>query len=77
MAPNLSGMSGIDNPRSMYLAELALDFTQQVLKPGGNLLIKLFQGQGFESFLFALRKMFVTVTVRKPPASKPDQLKFI
>lgn len=70
MAPNISGISGVDNPRSIYLAELALDFARQVLKPGGNLLLKLFQGEGFDSFLAALRKMFGSVSVRKPPASK-------
>lgn len=70
MAPNLSGMSGIDQPKVMYLAELALEFTQQVLKPNGDFLIKLFQGEGFDAFLLTLRKLFASVKVRKPPASK-------
>lgn len=70
IAPNLSGMSGIDQPKVMYLAELVLEFTKHVLKPGGNLLIKLFQGEGFDQYLLLLRKLFKSVNVRKPPASK-------
>lgn len=70
MAPNLSGIAGVDQPRAVYLAELAVELAQQVLKPGGTFLIKLFQGQGFDSFLFSLRKLFAKVVVRKPPASK-------
>lgn len=70
MAPNLSGMSGIDQPRAMYLAELALELLNKVLKPGGSLVMKLFQGEGFEVFLKDLRKYFNKVLIRKPPASK-------
>lgn len=70
MAPNLSGMPTIDQPRVMYLAELALDLVQLVLKPGGAMLIKLFHGQEFDAFLLNLRKLFTQVVVRKPPASK-------
>lgn len=70
MAPNLSGMSGIDQPRVMFLAELALDLAKQVLKPGGTFLLKLFHGAEFDAFLLALRKLFSKVMVRKPPASK-------
>lgn len=70
IAPNLSGMSGIDQPRVMYLADLALDLVSKVLKPEGCLLIKLFQGEGFDIFLLELRKLFKQVFVRKPPASK-------
>lgn len=70
MAPNISGISGVDQPRVMYLAELCLELVHLALKPGGTLLIKLFQGEGFDSFLLSLRKSFAQVVVRKPPASK-------
>lgn len=70
MAPNISGVNDIDQPRTMYLAELALEFAQQVLKPRGNFLVKVFQGQGFEVFLKALRQSFQRVVVRKPKASR-------
>lgn len=70
IAPNLSGTGAIDQPRSMYLAELALEFAQQVLRPGGDYLTKVFQGMGFEAYLKALRKHFTKVVTRKPKASR-------
>lgn len=70
IAPNMSGFSGIDQPRVMYLAELVFDFAKQTLKPGGSFLIKLFQGAEFDQYLLMLRKSFGKVLVRKPPASK-------
>lgn len=70
MAPNFSGMRSVDQPRSIYLAELALDFAQKVLKPKGNLIVKTFQGEGFETFLKDLRSLFTKVTIRKPSASR-------
>lgn len=70
MAPNLSGNRSIDQPRAMYLAELALDFVHQVLKPKGIFLIKAFQGAGFEAYLMLLRQHFQTVSIRKPTASR-------
>ena len=70
MAPNMSGMDAIDQPKGMYLAELALDLAVQVLKPGGALLVKVFQGEGFDAFLAALRARFSRVVVRKPKASR-------
>ncbi|MDQ8039393.1 MAG: 23S rRNA (uridine(2552)-2'-O)-methyltransferase RlmE [Rickettsiella sp.] len=70
MAPNLSGMRTIDQPRVMYLAELAIDFAQQVLKPKGGFLIKTFQGEGFETYLKLLRQLFATVSICKPSASR-------
>ena len=70
MAPNLSGMRTIDQPRAMHLAELALDFARQVLKPKGGFIIKTFQGEGFESYLKLLRRVFSTVSIRKPAASR-------
>jgi len=70
IAPNLSGMAAIDNPRAMYLAELVLDFAKQVLKPEGTFLTKAFQGEGFEQYLKELRKSFKQVVIRKPKASR-------
>ncbi len=71
MAPNMSGMKGIDQPKVMYLVELALDLVTQVLKPGGNFVVKVFHGEGFDQFMFELKKRFKRVTVRKPDASRP------
>ena len=70
MAPNMSGIDASDQARAMYLAELALDFCRQVLKPGGGLLIKLFQGEGFDAYLKVLRASFDSVQIRKPEASR-------
>lgn len=70
MAPNMSGMDGIDQPKGMYLAELALDLAQKVLKPRGAFLVKVFQGEGFDEYLAALRQSFDRVVVRKPKASR-------
>ena len=70
MAPNLSGMRIIDQPKAMYLAELAFDFVQRVLKPRGGFIIKTFQGEGFEAYLKLLRHAFKTVSIRKPAASR-------
>ena len=70
MAPNFSGMRSVDQPRSIYLAELALDFAQKVLKPKGCFIVKTFQGEGFEVFLKDLRSLFAKVTIRKPSASR-------
>lgn len=71
MAPNISGMEVVDQPRAMYLAELALDMARQVLKPGGNFLVKAFQGVGFDEYLRDLRSSFDKVITRKPKASRP------
>ena len=70
MAPNLSGIDAVDQPRAMNLAELALDFSSQVLKPGGDLLMKVFQGAGFQELVQAARRQFGTVKMRKPDASR-------
>ncbi|HKM14551.1 MAG TPA: 23S rRNA (uridine(2552)-2'-O)-methyltransferase RlmE [Marinospirillum sp.] len=70
MAPNLSGMNAIDQPKAMYLVELALDLAEQVLKPGGDLLAKVFQGEGYEEYLKLLRNRFTKVLARKPAASR-------
>ena len=71
MMPNISGQSVIDQPKSMYLAELALDFAGQVLKPGGDFLIKVFQGEGFDQYVRSLRGEFRKIVTRKPKASRP------
>lgn len=70
MAPNVSGMATVDQPRAMYLCELALDFARQVLKPGGGLVVKVFQGEGFDQYIKTLRSAFDKVTTRKPKASR-------
>lgn len=70
MAPNMSGVALADQIRAMDLAELALDFSRQWLKPGGAFLIKLFQGAGFDDYLRSLRADFSRVTMRKPKASR-------
>jgi len=70
MAPNMSGVALADQIRAMDLAELALDFSRQWLKPGGVFLIKLFQGAGFDDYLRNLRAQFARVTMRKPKASR-------
>ncbi|NKB33421.1 MAG: 23S rRNA (uridine(2552)-2'-O)-methyltransferase RlmE [Pseudomonadales bacterium] len=70
MAPNMSGMRDIDQPRAMYLAELALDMARSILKPGAYLLVKTFQGEGFEVFQGELKQSFKSVKSRKPKASR-------
>ena len=70
MAPNISGMEVVDIPRAYYLAELALDLARQVLKPGGGLLVKLFQGEGFDVYQKDLKRSFKRVVMRKPKASR-------
>ncbi len=71
MAPNISGMKAVDQPRAMYLAELALDFACQHLRPGGSWLCKVFQGAGFDGLLHQARANFAKVLTRKPKASRP------
>lgn len=71
MAPNMSGVESVDQPRSMDLAELARDFAEGHLKPGGTFLVKLFQGSGFDDYLRDLRTRYTKVTMRKPKASRP------
>ena len=71
MAPNMSGMATVDQARSMFLAELALEFARAHLKPGGDLVVKLFQGADFDSFVREVRSLFAKVQVIKPKASRP------
>ena len=70
MAPNISGIEMADQARAMHLAELAAEFAGKCLKPGGALLVKLFQGRGFDEFVRDLRGGFARVTLRKPKASR-------
>ncbi len=70
MAPNMSGQQAVDIPRAMYMAELALDMAQRVLQPGGGLLVKLFQGEGFTEYQKQLREHFSRLVMRKPKASR-------
>ena len=70
MAPNISGVGLVDQARSIGLAELALEFARERLKPGGNFLVKMFQGSGVDEFRKQLAEAFSTVAVRKPRASR-------
>lgn len=71
IAPNITGVDAVDQPRAIYLAELAVDFADRVLRPGGDLLVKLFQGEGFDPLLKDLRARYDKVVMRKPRASRP------
>lgn len=70
MAPNMSGMAVTDQTRAMYLAEIALDFVRSHLKPGGDFLVKVFHGEGFDDYIRDARRVFTKVVVRKPDASR-------
>jgi len=70
MAPNMSGTPEVDMPRAMFLCELALDLAGRVLKPGGDFLIKIFQGEGFDQYLKDVRSKFDKVQMRKPSSSR-------
>ncbi len=70
MAPNMSGNKGMDLPRSIYLAELALDTAQTVLATGGVFLIKMFQGAGFDEYKKQVAESFSSVVIRKPKSSR-------
>jgi len=71
MAPNMSGVGAVDQPRAMYLAELALGFAEQWLEPGGSFVVKVFHGEGFDDFVKQSRSLFEKVQIRKPTASRP------
>lgn len=70
MAPNLSGIDTADQAASVYLAELALEFAREHLRPGGQFVVKVFQGEGFEAYLASVRASFGKVLIRKPKASR-------
>ena len=71
MSPNMSGMNAVDQPRSMYLVELALDMARQVLPPGGAFVSKIFQGEGFDTLFRDANGSFGKLVTRKPKASRP------
>ncbi|MGJ0483252.1 MAG: 23S rRNA (uridine(2552)-2'-O)-methyltransferase RlmE [Methylomicrobium sp.] len=71
MAPNMSGSKGVDQPRALYLGELALEMAQSVLAKDGTFLVKLFQGEGFENYCKQVQQSFAKVQIRKPKASRP------
>jgi 23S rRNA (uridine2552-2'-O)-methyltransferase len=70
MAPNISGISSVDQPNAVYLTELAVDFSLKWLKPEGNFLVKVFVGSGFEEIVKIMRESFDKVVTRKPKASR-------
>jgi 23S rRNA (uridine2552-2'-O)-methyltransferase len=70
MAPNMTGVDTVDQARAMYLSELARDFADAHLKPGGDFLIKLFQGEGFDAYVADLRRRYTKLVIRKPAASR-------
>ena len=71
MSPNISGMDAVDQPRAMYLVELAVDLAGKVLATDGDLLLKVFQGNGFDELIRDLRQAYARVLIRKPKASRP------
>jgi len=70
MAPNISGVGVVDQAASMYLVELALDLCRQTLKPGGNFVAKIFQGEGFDQYKQEVKSCFKVIKIRKPKASR-------
>jgi 23S rRNA (uridine2552-2'-O)-methyltransferase len=70
MAPNMTGIAATDSAQVLYLAELTLDFARQYLKPGGDLLVKVFQGAGFMELRKDMQAVFETLATRKPAASR-------
>jgi 23S rRNA (uridine2552-2'-O)-methyltransferase len=72
MAPNISGNWSVDQPRAMYLAELVLAEAARLLRPGGSLVTKLFQGEGFDALMAEARRHFRTVRIRKPASSRSE-----
>ena len=71
MAPNMSGQLSVDQPKSMYLAELAIEMAIKTLNPGGSFVVKVFQGDGFDVFVQNAKKAFKKISVIKPKASRP------
>ena len=76
MAPNMSGMKQVDQPRSVYLVELALDMAEQVLKPGGSLVCKCFEGEGIEDLRAGFRKRFKRSITSNRSHRETDQERF-
>ena len=70
MAPNMSGNDAVDQAKSMYLVELALDMCHQVLKPNGSFIVKVFMGEGFDEYFKVVKQAFANVKTRKPESSR-------
>ena len=71
MAPNMSGQLSVDQPKSMYLAELALDMAIKTLTPNGHFIVKVFQGNDFDAYVQIIRQTFKKISIKKPKASRP------
>ena len=71
MAPNMSGQLSVDQPKSIYLAELAIDLAVKTLSKNGHFIVKIFQGDGFDNYVKNARKVFKKVSIIKPKASRP------
>ena len=71
MAPNMSGQISVDQPKSIYLAELAIDLAVKTLSKNGHFIVKIFQGDGFDDYVKNARKVFKKVSIIKPKASRP------
>ena len=71
MAPNMSGQLSVDQPKSMYLAELALDMAIKTLTPNGHFIVKVFQGNDFDAYVQIIRQTFKQISIKKPKASRP------
>jgi 23S rRNA (uridine2552-2'-O)-methyltransferase len=71
MAPNMSGQLSVDQPKSMHLADLAIDMAIKTLEKNGSFIVKVFQGEGFDAYVQNARNSFKKVTVIKPKASRP------
>ena len=71
MAPNMSGQLSVDQPKSMYLADLAIDFALKILSRNGHFIVKVFQGDGFDEYVKKSRSSFSKVSIIKPKASRP------
>ena len=71
MAPNMSGQPSVDQPKSMHLAELALDMAIKTLTPNGHFVVKIFQGNDFDDYVQIIRQTFKKVSIKKPKSSRP------
>lgn len=76
IAPNLSGVKSADQARAMHLAELVLDFSKQVLRPGGDMLVKVFQGEGMDQYRKDVQQAFAKLLTRKPDSSRSESREF-
>ena len=76
MAPNLSGIRAMDQARSLYLAELSFELAKGVLKQGGDMIVKLFEGEGTDRYRYDLKEHFEKIIIRKPKASRDDSREF-